>query len=608
MLRGSCVKHVGKVRPCAPGVHTRAIWRESKGVEKTLPPNVRLWSPDLRQLHIARSSASQTYAEKAGVASAVEKDHSVLRELLDQPHRTEQTSGSPTGLFQIHNLREPAAFRALAEKTLVRAQLLVQRIARAGEPGVAREELAKVVQNLDRLSDMLCGVIDMAELVRHAHPDAAWAEAANWAYEYLCNFMNVLNTHTGLYYALKRAMDDPAIWTGMAEETQAVATIFLRDFEKSGIHLPEQQRARFVELSDEILVLGRTFLQEIATGSGDHVTDFPLDLLAGMNTEALTSLRANTGFLRKATTVPIVPGSWEARCISKYAPDERARRLAYLVTYTGRHEPVDVLEQLLRARHELAVLTGKSSFAEMTLADKMAATPENVSAFLDIVTEAQRPSAESILEQLRALKRTQPADALPPVYAWDREYLSEKYTEKCRPQQLHALSPYLSLGSVFTGLSRLFYLLYGIHFRAAPLQPGEAWCADVLKLEVVDETEGGVIGTIYCDLYARPGKPPSAAHYTVRCSRRVDEDDPQGDLALGYSADLPRDIDLSNLLGVHGVSSPGRAGRFQLPVVVLMTDFQWPSAAQGGAPLLRWHEVETLFHEMGHAIHCTCIN
>lgn len=57
----------------------------------------------------------------------------------------------------------------------------------------------KVVKNLDRLSDMLCSVIDLAELVRNAHPDHAWVDAANEAYETLCEFMNVLNTHVGLY-------------------------------------------------------------------------------------------------------------------------------------------------------------------------------------------------------------------------------------------------------------------------------------------------------------------------------------------------------------------------------------------------------------------------
>ncbi|KAI3613939.1 hypothetical protein CBS9595_004116 [Malassezia furfur] len=562
---------------------------------------VKRWRFEPRQMHLARSSAAEAHALAAGVAPSVEKDHETLRDLLDRPrlHTPQDTAGLPTGLFEVEALREPHAFMTLAEKTLVRAQLLVHRIARAGAPDAPRAELARVVPNLDRLSDLLCGVIDMAELLRHAHPEPAWAEASNAAYEYLCNFMNILNTHTGLYDSLRRAMGDAAIWAHLPEEAQAVATIFLRDFEKSGIHLPPQERERFVALSDEILVLGRAFLQDISARTSDQVTDFPLDLLRTMDAGLVKSLRAQTGFSRRSNTLPVVPGSWELHCITKFAPDERARRLAYLITYTGRHGPVDVLERLLRARHELAVLTGKRSFAEMTLVDKMAGTPSNVSDFLHITAEAQRPRAQAMIEALRALKT--PPDA--PVYAWDREYLSDAYVQTYHPPDLQPLAPYLSLGSVFTGLSRLFYLLYGIHFRAAPVRPGEVWSPDVLKLEVVDETEGGVIGTIYCDLYARAGKPPSAAHYTVRCSRRIDGDDVENDVRFGDAPDLPRDVDLSNLLDVQGVASPGRPGRFQLPVVVLMTDFQWPSRAQGGVSLLRWQEVETLFHEMGHALH-----
>lgn len=101
-----------------------------------------------------------------------------------------------TGLFGHPNLTHPGALISLAEATVIRAQLLTDRILRATE---SRDELLKVVKNLDRLSDMLCGVIDLAELVRNAHPDQTWVDAANHAYETLCKFMNVLNTHVGLY-------------------------------------------------------------------------------------------------------------------------------------------------------------------------------------------------------------------------------------------------------------------------------------------------------------------------------------------------------------------------------------------------------------------------
>lgn len=56
-----------------------------------------------------------------------------------------------------------------------------------------------MVKKLDRLSDMLCGVIDLAEFVRNVHPEEEWSEGANEAYEGLCGYMNELNTNVGLY-------------------------------------------------------------------------------------------------------------------------------------------------------------------------------------------------------------------------------------------------------------------------------------------------------------------------------------------------------------------------------------------------------------------------
>ena len=60
-------------------------------------------------------------------------------------------------------------------------------------------ELRLVVKNLDRLSDLLCGVIDLCELVRNVHPDDQWITACERSYDRLCSYMNGLNTHVGLY-------------------------------------------------------------------------------------------------------------------------------------------------------------------------------------------------------------------------------------------------------------------------------------------------------------------------------------------------------------------------------------------------------------------------
>lgn len=124
-------------------------------------------------------------------------DDKNLITLFDQPKSLLRLSSfATTGLFGHTGLTHPGALISLADATLVRAQHLTDRILHARE---SRDELLKVVKNLDRLSDMLCGVIDLAELVRNAHPDRSWVDAANSAYENLCEFMNVLNTHIGLY-------------------------------------------------------------------------------------------------------------------------------------------------------------------------------------------------------------------------------------------------------------------------------------------------------------------------------------------------------------------------------------------------------------------------
>ena len=106
------------------------------------------------------------------------------------------SSGASTGIFGHPSLTSPQALESIADAVLQRAQLLTERVLRAPQ---SRNEMFKVVKNLDRLSDLLCSVVDLAEFVRNAHPDPKWVASANNLYESLSEFMNVLNTHVGLY-------------------------------------------------------------------------------------------------------------------------------------------------------------------------------------------------------------------------------------------------------------------------------------------------------------------------------------------------------------------------------------------------------------------------
>lgn len=140
---------------------------------------------------------SRSAFTQAGPTIPASADDKGLVSLFDQPKVNLRTHPfSATGLFGHPSLTHPRALVSLADATLIRAQRLTDRILRSRE---SIDDLLKVVKNLDRLSDLLCGVIDLAELVRNAHPDRLWVDAANHAYETLCEFMNVLNTHVGLY-------------------------------------------------------------------------------------------------------------------------------------------------------------------------------------------------------------------------------------------------------------------------------------------------------------------------------------------------------------------------------------------------------------------------
>lgn len=208
-----------------------------------------------------------------------------------------------------------------------------------------------------------------------------------------------------------------------------------------------------------------------------------------------------------------------------------------------------------------------------------------------------RPHARNAILALSQRKQKHlKLKSLPTIQAWDRDF----YCPPEPPAPSVPLPP-LTLGTVFMALSRLFKHLHGITLRPADTKPGEVWHPDVRKLEVVDEDEG-IIGVVYADLYARVGKAGGAAHYTARCSRRTDDDDPEADrFPLEH---MDENVQLSmEFEQEHRYRLKHTKGEYQLPVIVLLCEFMRPSATKGPT-ILQWYEVQTLFHEMGHAMHC----
>lgn len=173
--------------------------------------------------------------------------------------------------------------------------------------------------------------------------------------------------------ALKRVVDHPIISKQLSIHEQKVASLLLQDFEKSGVHMPLKDREKFIQLNDQIQVLGQEFttkayprLQTVSFNLADANFDgIPTKLL-----NILMKSKAKTG--RKL----VIPTSSEVAAIFlKTAKSEKIRKDVFLALNSASRSQLDTLEDMLKKRAELAKLLGKESYGHMYLVDKMAGTP-----------------------------------------------------------------------------------------------------------------------------------------------------------------------------------------------------------------------------------------
>ncbi|KAG1183615.1 hypothetical protein G6F36_008317 [Rhizopus arrhizus] len=516
-------------------------------------------------------------------------DH--LRLIFDDKQLWKQfslkTNIDPVGLCGHPDFSDVHGIQFATQQAIQRSQILVERICNASTNG--SEEMRKVVKNLDRLSDTLCSVIDLAEFVRNAHPDNSIQDSVHQAYSDLCSYMNTLNTDTRIHKILSEVLADSQLIKYMDEEEYKSAMVLLHDFEKSGIHLPSKKREEFIHLSDLIIHLGRNFIQQ--NPRAIDTVKIPVSELAGI---PIHQTHVKNGFAYIPTDSP------QAQTILKYAKNEQVRKQVYQSIYSATEESINTLESLMKTRAQLATLVGNSSFAELHLQDKMAKNPGNVDTFLRTLLKHQEPLFRKDMNLLQSSKQCElKNNTTSTIFAWDRDY----YMHLCNQIEFEKHQkpmPYFTVGSVIQGLSRLFNHLYGVRFEYSSMRPGESWNDEVRKLDVVCEDEGK-IGTIYCDLFMRQGKTAHAAHYTIRTSRRVDDDDDHNDVRFAFPG---RNVDESRLF--PPITQPaerirGKDGLYQLPIIALTCDF---AQGTGNQPsFLSMYDVETLFHEMGHAMH-----
>ena len=527
-----------------------------------------------------------------GIVPGAQHGDRTLRQIFDSPEFWKEFSqsskaGRNIGLFQNRYLTEPQGFEDFANTTLRKAKKLVEKVLGAS----TADQYHRVVKDLDRLSDLLCRVIDISDFVRATHPDSRMQAAATRAYAMMFEYMNVLNTTTGLAKQLDIAIEQSSRMTTWGEQEQMVAEILKRDFAKSAIDLPRAERERFVTLSQEISEVGPDFVDYMAPQK-EHLT-FQSSRLKGMDPMLVRKL-TQWG----QVTLPSVGGP--AIAALRTVQDEATRKEIFQASRTSSRANLERLRTLLTKRAELAKLSRFESYAQLTLKDKMAKTPESVNGFLQALSKDNHPVVEAEVADLIMAKMIETNTSHPTLQPWDREYYMSHILSSVRSRTRNPdfLSSYFSLGRVMQGLSRLFSRLYGVRFVPHETLPGETWNSDVRRLDVISETDGHV-AVLYCDLFSRPGKSPNPAHFTLRCSRLIRSDEIQE--AASSKDPIFKSAEEAANDGM-AMSTPHPEGVMQLPTIALICDFATEPGSRKPS-LLSFSEVSTLFHEMGHAIH-----
>ncbi|KAI1279128.1 peptidase family M3 [Xylaria sp. FL0933] len=550
----------------------------------------------------AHSNADSIQIKPADHSTADTKhDDTLLRQIFDSPPTfrgllqpfLQSATGKNVGLFRNKYLTSPRGFVTFADVTIARASRLVHKVTNAWTV----TDYKTVVRDLDRLSDLLCRVLDVSDFVRITHPDPKIQEAASVAWSRVYMYMNQLNTSTALSDQLGKALANPEVTASWNEEELTVAKLLQQDFKKSAIHLPKAYRDSFVDVSQNISELGAEFVERMEPEK-PYVT-LPSSKFHGIDPQIARKM-VRRGVFYLPTLAPA------ATVALRRVHDEETRQAVYYATRTASKRSIDTLEHMLKLRARLASLSGFDSYGHMALQDKMMAkNPESVRQFLLSLSKHNSSFVEAEIADL--VKEKQQKLGLSgdvKLQPWDKDYYMESIRSAMRSKRKtdDFLAAYFSLGTVMQGLSRLFNRLYGIRLVPRDTLPGETWHPDVRRLDVVSDTDGHV-AVLYCDLFYREDKSPNPAHFTVRCSREISTDEIQEMWEQNGQGELPTfetPLEAAND-GMHVSEQSGSVK--QLPTIALVCDFHQDREERSQPALLDYYQMETLFHEMGHAIH-----
>lgn len=388
-------------------------------------------------------------------------------------------------------------------------------------------------------------------------------EAYNASLPKLTAFYADISQNESLYTKF-RALRASQEYQGLTTAQRKIIDNEVRDFRLGGAELAEDKKARFKEIQEALSKLSARFEENIMDATdayayfvenADELKGIPPDALQAAKDAAKADEKSGWKFtLHFPSYMPVL----------QYAENRALRETLYRAYATRSSEfgkpeldNTTLIRDILKLRLEAAQLLGFANYSEMSLATKMADTPEQVTAFLNTMGQRAKPFAERDMQELREYANKLELDDL---QAWDIAFVSEKLREEKYAFSDQEVKQYFPEQQVLHGLFKVTETLFGVHVKKSK---ASVWHENADFYEITD-TQGRLIGQFYLDLYARNNKRGGAWMDEAITRRRK----------------------------AHGIETP---------VAFLTCNFSPPV---GDKPALFTHdEVNTMFHEFGHGLH-----
>ncbi len=416
---------------------------------------------------------------------------------------------------------------------------------------------------LERSGRLLERVASTFFSLASAHTNDAINEIRNEMAPRLAAHTDRILLHADLF-ARVRALYDQRESLALDDESRRLVEEYHVDFVRAGARLSDAEKERMQEINAELAALSSRFTQNVLDEvNASAVVVETREELAGLseNRIAAAAAAAAARGLENRYVIPLLNTSGQPALASLESRGLRERIMRTSLargSRGGEYDNREVITTMARLRAERAAMLGYPNHAAYVLERQTARTVEAVNERLASLAPPAVANARREAADLQAMANADGGGL--ELQAWDWSYYTEKVRADRYAFDASQLRPYFELDNVIeNGVFFAASRLYGLTFEPRPELP--VYHPDVRVWEVFD-ADGSPLGLFLGDFYARPSKRGGAWMNAY--------------------------VSQSHLLG----TSP-----------VVANHLNVPKPPAGEPTLLTFEEVETLFHEFGHALH-----